>query len=288
MEALVNTDPPKGTDLIRLFPQPAESRPLEGLYLDTPLVTPERKDRCFVYSNYVTSLDGRISMVRPADGREVVPASIANPRDWRLFQELAGHADVLITSGRYLRDLRAGHAQDVLPVGSAEAFADIREARRERGLRPQPDVAVLSGSADFPVPPALLEQGRQVHVFAPASAPTGNLEARRAQGASLETVSNTTRVGGRHIVSRLSALGYRRVYCVTGPYVLHSLVSDGVLDALFLTTVHRLIGGERFATVVEGPALDPAADFHLTSMYYDPSAPEGAGQIMARYDREPS
>lgn len=288
MEALVKTDSPEDADLTRLFPQPAESRALKGLYLDTPLVTPEQADRCFVYGNYVTSLDGRISMVRPEDGREVVPASIANPRDWRLFQELAGHADVLITSGRYLRDLRAGHAQDVLPVGSADAFADIRSARRERGLRPQPDVAVLSASADFPVPPALLEQGRRVHVFAPESAPTANLEARRAEGASLETVPTGTRVGGRHIASRLSALGYRRVYCVTGPYVLHSLVSDDVLDALFVTSVHRLIGGDRFATVLEGPALNPAADFHLTSMYYDPSAPEGAGQTMARYDRKPS
>lgn len=74
-------------------------------------------------------MDGRIAGALPGERRQRVPAATANPRDWRLYQELAGHADVLITSGRYLRDLDASRAQDILPLGSDEAFADIRQWR---------------------------------------------------------------------------------------------------------------------------------------------------------------
>jgi len=50
-----------------------------------------------------------------------VPDSVANPRDWRLFQELAAQADVLVMSARHLRELAAGAAQDSLRLSDAPA-----------------------------------------------------------------------------------------------------------------------------------------------------------------------
>ena len=56
-------------------------------------------------------LDGRIAL--PAAGRSShqVPPAIANARDWRLFQELAAQADLLITSARYFRQSEDQEAQ---------------------------------------------------------------------------------------------------------------------------------------------------------------------------------
>src|SRR5690554_2573818 len=81
-----------------------QPRPLAGLYRDATL--PERgRTGPWIYANFVTTLDGRISLVDESSSTEGVTASIGHSRDWRLFQELACRADVILSSGRYLRDL---------------------------------------------------------------------------------------------------------------------------------------------------------------------------------------
>ena len=45
-----------------------------------------------------------------------VPKATSNERDWRLFQELAVQADIIISSGRYLRDYAEGQTQEILSV----------------------------------------------------------------------------------------------------------------------------------------------------------------------------
>ncbi len=122
----------------------------------------EEADRAYIYSNYVVSLDGRIAIPRENGRGMKVPQTTANDRDWRLFQELAIQADVIITSGRYLRDYEKGQAQEILAVYDKPEFADLQPWRDDHGLSPQPDLAVVSGSLDFPIPKVLLEQKRRV------------------------------------------------------------------------------------------------------------------------------
>ncbi|HKJ94579.1 MAG TPA: dihydrofolate reductase family protein [Gammaproteobacteria bacterium] len=270
--------------LTRLFPLPTTSVAHKGCYLSVPLVEPHSDD-LFLYANFVSSLDGRIALADADSGKQSVPGATANSRDWRLFQELAAHADILITSGRYLRQFAAGTAQDMLPVGTADGFADIRAWRREHGLKPQPDVAVLSSSLDFTVPAILQEQGRRVHVFTAATAPDRLRRMHERAGAQVHTAAEIQRVAGEQIKRELTRLGYRRAYCVTGPCVVHTFLAAGVLDALFLTTVHTILGGEDFSTIAEGAALSPPADYALTWLYHDAEASRGGSQTFARYDR---
>ncbi|RME52690.1 MAG: pyrimidine reductase, partial [Caldilineae bacterium] len=100
--------------LQQLFPQVGPA-PFPGAYLAHDLRHASRHPgRPFVYANFVVSLDGRIA-VPAADGQGlIVPKQIANERDWRLYQELAAQADLIISSGRYLRDWAAGRAQEIL------------------------------------------------------------------------------------------------------------------------------------------------------------------------------
>lgn len=270
--------------LQRLYPADSERyEPLSGLYLKMPL--PEGRDGLpWVYANFVTSLDGRISLDHGGSGCRV-PGAIANPRDWRLFQELAARADCLLTSGRYLRELAAGCAQDILPLGAG--FTELQRWRQARGLPPQPDVAVVSGTLDFEIPPALLEQGRRVWLFAPQGADPGRLERHRRAGAAVAARTLGPQARGREICQALGSLGYQRVYSVAGPQIARTLIDDGSLDALFQTVRHRVLGGSQgaFETVVEGPALTPPAAFQLTSLYLDPGDRPGASQHFLRLDR---
>ena len=270
--------------VIPCFPDAGGERALRGLYLDTELPAASPGERPFIYANYVSSLDGRISLPDGA-GHQRVPDGIANPRDWRLLQELAGHADLLLSSGRYLRELDAGTAQDILPVGSSADFADIRAFRAQAALKPQPDVAVLSASLDFPVPARLLEQGRRILVLTGEIADDKRAQAHERAGVEIIGLPGVARPGGSALARALTDLEYRRLYAVTGPYALHTLVAADLLDTLFLTTVHRVVGGRPFTSLCEGEFLTRPADFRLTSLYLDTNGPDGCSQSFARYDR---
>lgn len=270
--------------ILRLYPEHAPVA-LRGLYLRDPLLPPGWGERLFVYSNFVTSLDGRIATPDPRTGHGKVPPEIANPRDWRLFQELAAQADVLLTSGRYLRDLRDGLAQDVLPVSSKPEYADLHAYRADVGLPPQPDVAVMSFRLDFELPANLFEQGRKVYLFTSASLDSSDAARHRSAGAELVGFPDSNAIPAG-LVAHLQRAGYRRLYSVTGPRVLQGLAAAGALDALFVTTVHRLIGGEPSTTLLEGSLTSPV-DFDLTRLYFDPAAKQkNIAQSLARYDRK--
>jgi len=58
-----------------------------------------------------------------------------------------------------------------------------------------------------------------------------------------------------------------------------------MVDSLFLTTVHRVVGGNPFTSLCEGGLLAPAADFRLRWLYHDLGGPGGCTQAFARYDR---
>jgi riboflavin biosynthesis pyrimidine reductase len=270
--------------IIRLFPLPSQEFPLKGLYLSHNLRENKRDSgESFVYSNYVTSLDGRIAVPHPTKAGMVVPDQITNPRDWRLFQELAVQADILITSGRYLRDYAEGRAQEILRVYDDPQFADLKDWRTERGLSPQPDMAVISGSLDFPVPPALVQGDRNIIVITTSRADPERIKALESQAGKV-IIAGEGNINGYRLVESLLEMGYRTIYNTTGPKVLHLLLAAGVLDRLYLSFVNRLLGGSPFSSIVEGEQLDPPADFVLNTIYLDPHALDGLGQLLTSYN----
>lgn len=268
----------------QLYPLPAVERPLEGLYLSHNLRQhSEATDQAFVYSNFVTSIDGRIAIPHPSRPGLVVPNNIANVRDWRLFQELAAQADMIISSGRYLRDWTDGRAQEILKVDDPR-FADLREWRQSQGLSPQPDIAIISDSLHFPVPDVLSSGGRKVVVFTSANPNAERVVEIESKGAQV-IIAGEERVEGAMLVQRMSDLGYRTVYSAAGPKVLHLLLSGRVLNRLYVTHANRLLGGQPFSSIVEGALLESAVDLQINSVYLDPHALDGLGQLFVSYDR---
>lgn len=269
----------------QLYPIPAQEVTLEGLYLGHDLRRQaELLDRPFVYTNYVTSIDGRIAIPRPSGGGMTVPKATANDRDWRLFQELAVQADVILSSGRYLRDYAAGKAQEILRVYDEPRFADLGRWRSERGLTAYPDLAVVSGSLDFPIPDFLTRDGRRVIVITNGASERSRRAELERQGARV-IVAGDTDVSGRQAIDALGESDYRTIYMATGPRVHHLLLADNVLDRLYTTVAHRLLGGQPFSSLVEGPLLEPAVGLRLHALYFDPHALDGLGQQLICYAR---
>ncbi|MEA3335307.1 MAG: dihydrofolate reductase family protein [Chloroflexota bacterium] len=272
--------------VLELFPGCGREHSLEGLYLAHDVRQyAEENTTPFVYSNFVTSLDGRIAIPGPTGSGLVVPEQIANPRDWRLFQELAVQADVIISSGRYLRDYAQGNAQDILRVHEDPRFADLAAWRAGRGLSPQPDLAVISGSLDFPIPAELTVSGRRVVVFTSSQVDPDRVSAIESQTGQV-VVAGDKKVTGTGLVAAMGALGYQTVYSASGPKVLHLLLESDVLDRLYLTLANRILGGDPFATIVAGDLLQPAVDMSFFSIYLDPQAFDGLGQLLLGYERK--
>jgi riboflavin biosynthesis pyrimidine reductase len=270
------------TRVLQLYPPPLKERPLEGLYLAHDLRSIDRGDRPYVYANFITSLDGRIA-IEDETGSLGVPKNVANDRDWRLFQELAVQADLLFTSGRYMREYAEGKAQEILMVYDDARYRDLAEWREARGLPRYPHLAVISKSAEFSIPEALRSDDRRIFVVTTALAAPEQV--RSLQEHAEVIMSGGESVDGAMMVARLYERGYRHMYSATGPQVLRLLLAGGVLDRLYLTQTGRVLGGERYATIVEGPLLGPAVDFELEMLHYDPAALDGLGQLLFVYDR---
>jgi riboflavin biosynthesis pyrimidine reductase len=270
--------------LIQLYPLPTQEIPFKGAYLAHDVrQQAQRSGTAFVYANFIVSIDGRIAVPHPSGDGLMVPKDTANERDWRLFQELAAQADIIISSGRYLRDWADGRAQEILQVDDPR-FADLRAWRESRGLAPQPDIAIISGSLRFPIPDVLTVGGRKVIVFTTANPDPDRVKEIEAQAGKV-VVAGRTSVDGAEMVEQLAQLGYQTVYSAAGPKVLHLLLAGGVLDRLYLTHANRLLGGQPYAGIVEGALLEPATDLTIDTIYLDPDGLEGLGQLLVSYNR---
>jgi len=274
-------------NVIRLYPPPAEVRPLTGLYLDHELHRQGSRQRPFVYSNFITSLDGRISEPEPDSGRHRVPASIANSRDWRLYMELAAQADVLLTTARHLRAVSEGRHTELVEIGHGP-FRDLAVWRASRGLAPQPVIAAVS--AGLEIPAAALRRRCQVPLLVLTSRDASAARVRNLQDHDIEVVpvDGGTAMNGSALVDALAARGLQRICSIAGPRVLHALLAAGRLDRLYLTLAQVLTGGDQYHTLTAGPPLTPAAGFPLHELYLDAAEPPGAGQLLASFNARSS
>jgi riboflavin biosynthesis pyrimidine reductase len=265
--------------VLRLHPGSRNRLPLKGLYLELGLHRAVAENDILIYANYITSLDGRISLKNPDSGEFGVPPPIANKRDWRLYQELAAQSDVMITSARYFRQMARGVAQDLLPVGKEPEYADLKAWREAQGLKPQPDIAIVSASLD--IPPAALDAvaDRAIHVLTHAQTDVSKRKALARHGANV-VVTGENVVDGMALREALRQMGFRSAYMIAGPGVHHTLVAAGALDRLFITCRHMLLGGRDYHTILEDNLPRPA-HMQLESLYLDQGVEPG--QTYAQY-----
>lgn len=267
----------------QIYPTPHQELPLKGIYLSHNL----RKGALnvggvYIYANFIASVDGRIAVPDPHGKGLMVPKQTANERDWRLFQELAAQADLIISSGRYLRDWADGKAQEILQVDDPR-FADLRAWRKEQGLAPQADLAIISGSLRFPIPEVLTIGGRKVIVFTTAD-PDPERVAEIEAKAGKVYIAGDDSVDGSRMVQTMYELGYHTVYSAAGPKILHLLLKARVLNRLYMTFANRILGGTLFATIVDGGQITPAVDLKIQRIYLDPAGLDGLGQLFVTYD----
>jgi riboflavin biosynthesis pyrimidine reductase len=270
--------------ILELYPRAGTTRPLDGTYLSHALRGTGTVERPFVYANFVSSLDGRIAVVEPETGESTVLEDLTSAHDWRLFQELQAQADCMVTHGAYLRAVGDGKFGDILQVGISEQARDLGRWRRDQRLTPQPAIAIVSRTLDFPLPPSLERHEQAVHIITGNDARMDRVASWRKRGYEVVFAGAGASVDGAPMIRALAARGYAHVYLLAGPQMLAAVLRDHSLSRLYVTMTHQLIGGDVFHTMTTGPRFEAAGRLQLHSLYYDPVAPKGTGQWLASFD----
>jgi riboflavin biosynthesis pyrimidine reductase len=263
--------------LLRLHPGPLKEVELRGLYLAQELHRRGSPAAPFVYADFVSSLDGRIAVA------DRVPAELSSASDLRLLLELLAQADCVITHAGYLRAIATGRLGDILAIGQQEKALDLRQWRAAAGLPEQPTVVVASASLDFPIPPSLAQDTARVLIATGRSAPAGKVAAWRNRGYRV-LVAGESSVAGAPLTRALGELGHRSIFLLAGPHMLETMLRDRMLSRLFLTIVHRVLGGQSIHTLISGPELGGAGRLRLRGLYQDSRGSDGLGQWFAEFE----
>jgi riboflavin biosynthesis pyrimidine reductase len=269
--------------LLQLFPQVRETS-LRGLYLAHELHRLGVPGLPFVYGDFVTSLDGRIALRDPVTGESHLPEGLTSDSDLRLLLELHAQADCLITHGGYLRAIARKQLDDILQVGVVPGHQDLASWRQAHGLPAQPAICIASASLDFPFPDSVRRHQQHVFIATGKQADAGRRRELEREGCEVVVAGEGSYVEGKPLVAALAERGLRSAFLLAGPRMLETMMRDAVLSRLYVTLTHRLLGGESFRSMIEGPQLQDAGRLKLTTLYLDSGSSNGTGQFFAQFE----
>lgn len=255
--------------VLRLYPAPTAQITLERLYLDRPLLAHAQISKPLIYANFISSLDGRIALWSTQKKRYTLPDRLVHPNDFRLFLELHAHADCLVTHAGYLRAVRKKELGNILQLPADKKYRDIADWRISKKLTNHPDIIIVSSSLDFPVPTTLVSDEQKLIVVTTKNSPKNKRETLEKFGCEVLVTRNTNIVQGKELIRAITKYNYRAIYLVAGPQLMRTMIHDQLLNKLFFTTSHQLIGGETFKTITEGPEIFNHCSLKLKQLFYD-------------------
>ena len=242
--------------LRRLLPEPGELT-ADELVAELRPWEHAAGQRPFVALNMVHTSDGRAAV----DGRTAPMSSLA---DRQLFHALRTRFDAVMAGAGTIRVER---------YGRIVRDAARREQRAGAGLAPDPLAIVVSASLDLPADLPLLQDPDSRVVVVTASATV--LDGVRAE------VEYLRFPGGVDLRAALARLreehGVRAILCEGGPRLNATIVADGLVDELFLTSVPLLVGAAGALSIVDDAPLRAPAPLSLRWLL------EHDGELFARY-----
>ncbi len=252
------TEPPE-REVARLLPEPAERLKVAEVYHD--IFFPKLEQRPYVLINMVSSLDGK-AVVKGTAG------SIGGVIDRMVMRNLRAHADAVMIGASTLRAEKL----------TLSVTQDLARQRVLRGLEPEPLSVLTTVSGNLPLEKHLLDSTfDNLLVFVSPSTPSLSVK-RLSSLASVETVTTLNEtlqvLKQRYAVDVLLVEG--------GPSLNHALVSEHLVDELFLTLSPKLLGGESnsMPTILEGPTLEKTIHASPVSIH------AARGELFLRYTLE--
>ncbi len=231
---------------------------LQRLYGDLRLPPPGSHP--FVYTNFVTTLDGVVSLgvKGHASGGDI---SGFNAQDRMVMGLLRAIADVIVVgSGTLDADRRHVWTADAIFPGLA---SDYRRLRAALGIRETPLNVIVSGSGDIDLSLPVFTSGK-VPVMICTSAAGAKLLGRQGVPSTVDVCTVRSRAGALPAEGVLAAIraasGARRILVEGGPRLLGDFYAAGLVDDQFLTLSPQIAGretGDHRVSLVMGKQFAP-------------------------------
>ena len=238
-----------------LFPEPADVVDPAIVYADLP----HHDDRPAVRLNMIVSVDGGTSW-------NGVSGALGGAADKALFSVLRARADVVLVASATMQ----GES-----YGPAVLAPEIQDARRARGQRPVPAIAVVTRSCQFDwSSPFFADATERPMVLTVESAP----EANRASAAAVADVilAGEEDVDLARAVDELGSRGAEHVLAEGGPTLNGQLARAGLLDELCVSLSPLLASGDA-KRIIAGSTLEELEPLDLRSVC------EAEGYLFLRY-----
>jgi riboflavin-specific deaminase-like protein len=241
----------------RLLPDQAEvdeGSLLEALHRDIKA----RDDRPYTIVNFISSADGRATVHGRSGG-------LGDEGDRAMFHGLREQADAVLVGTGTLRTENYGRI-----LGKAER----RQRRVAAGREAEPLACIVTRSGDIPErAPLFAEPEARVVVFTGAeldlSQAAAQVEVIRRGQDELSLTDVFRHMRADHSVELL--------LCEGGPILFGGLLSEGLVDELFLSLAPKLVGGGLEPTITAGPELPEPVPLGITWLL------ERAGTLYVRY-----
>ena len=197
-----------------------------------------------VYANFVTSLDGVVSLGDVPSAGSVISAH--NPADRVLMAMLRGLADAVLIGAGTLR-ATPGHkwtGEHVAP----DLAGQISAMRAALGKTPAPRLVVLCASGEFDRNHPGLRSGATILT---TDETAGALGSELPEGVAAVALGPGPRIDIARAVAWIHAQGLGSVLSEAGPTVLGQLLDAGLVNDVFLT-VSPLVAGRSREAVRKG------------------------------------
>jgi 2,5-diamino-6-(ribosylamino)-4(3H)-pyrimidinone 5'-phosphate reductase len=233
-------------ELLRLYPLPSHELEPGTLYEDLELPPPARDylPRPYVVMNMVSSIDGSAVIGGKA-------SQLGSDIDRQAMRTLRSKADAVMIGAKTLRAEKLSLGLDEFSTG------------------PQPTAVIVTQTGDVPLETNLIAtKDQEVLVVTAQDTPERRIS-RLHEHASVLRVSASPS-GGVDLEETLKALraerGVEILLVEGGPNLNHSLISEGLVNELFLTLAPKLVGGISEHTVLDRQALAPV-ELNLLSVH---------------------
>src|SRR5262245_23826918 len=231
----------------QLFPHFEDVVDPVAIYSDLPSAV----GRPSVRLNMIVSVDGGTSW-------NGVSGGLGGPADKALFAVMRTLPDVILVASGTMRAEHYGPA--VLP-------ADAQDARRARGQRPVPPVAVVSQRCDFDWSSDFFHAATERPLISTvASAEPANVE--RAREVAEVIIAGDDLVDLKVAVAALGERGIHNILAEGGPTLNGELALAGLLDELCVTLAPLLASGDA-ERIIAGSALAQLEQVRLRSILED-------------------
>jgi riboflavin biosynthesis pyrimidine reductase len=267
----------------QLYPTYKKNIELKNLYLKHKICKASRNSP-FFYANFITSLDGRIAIKQTEKHYYELPKSLENAHDFRLFLELHAQADCLITHSGYLRALEKGTLGNILQVGLQNGHEDLTSWRNQQGLKAQPDIIILSRSLNFNLPKTIKNYDQHTTIITGKSADKSKINHFQKLGYEVIETNSSGLISPTDVFNVAKKYNYKYLYLVTGPAFFQSMLKSKLLNRLYITINHKIIGGKDFMTITSGLEAGLNLKLKLLKMYHQEPNKVNQGQWFAEFD----